>query len=407
MRLIDKIGITGVPESSLKRVCLILSITVVFGVMNFLTPRIADDFGFANIVGTDQKTQTASDIFHSLYNYYMSVHNEGFRGGRLTPTIIAQVFVLLGKPVFNVANALVYTALILLMYFHIMGTIRNINMLLYAAINMLVWYFVPSWGENFLWLTGTCYYAWTLTLILFFLLPFRVGFKNDDYKVSTLISFLYLFLGIVSGVTIENLSAGTFSFLCGYLVIKLFRRRKIKLFEALGIIGFFIGLILLAVAPGNHARLSSYEIAQYSFITRVMLRIPMTTYIFFKHYGALLTGVCVILAFELYLYKKTKFDLLPCLYLLAGLVSAYSMILSPIFIERAFFPVTMFLIIALLYFLQKLEIPDIIKRHSKSIIALCLLLFLFSFTKASVAIVQVYKGNPTYNYSEVHVGQAR
>jgi hypothetical protein len=406
MTSIDTTVSAHAPAGSLKRVCLIAGIAVVFWGMNFLTPKMWDDFGYEYIMGTDQKVETASDIFHSVYNYYMAVHDEGFRGGRITPTVITQVFVLLGKPVFNVFNALVYTALILLLYFHIAGSIRKINILLYAAINLLVWHFVPAWGENFLWLTGTCYFAWSLALILFFLAPFRAGFDNDDYKLSAPVSFLYLLLGILAGVTMENASAGAFLFLCGCFAIKLFQKKKIKLFEALGIVGFFIGLALLAIAPGNHARLDSYEIVQqHGFIARALLRIPITVYVFFKHRGALLAGVCVIAALEWHfqIQKKTKFDALPFLYLLAGLASACSMILSPVFVDRAFFPIALFLIVALLSFARKLEIPDIVKRHSRSIVALCLLLFLFSFTKAGVALVQVYKGNPTYNYSEPHV----
>jgi hypothetical protein len=393
-------------SNSIINVTIIVLITVIFLAMNMLTPKIFDDFIWEYVSGTSQKVQSASDIIPSVYYYYMGTQESGFRGGRIIAVILTQLFVMAGKPFFNIANALAYTVLLSLMYFHITGSIKRLNMLLYGAVNILVWYLVPSWGENFLWLTGSCFYVWPMILILLFLVPLRIKSIDKKYRIAVPLSMLYFILGLFAGLSYENVTAALFFLLLTYIVIKVIRKETFALFEILGAIGFFVGFIILMAAPGNYARLNSYEIVRkYGFFIRLIIRFVYTTQTFISNYGLLLTGFSVIAGFELLIYQKKKINIFSYLYLLAGIASAYSMVLSPVFIDRVFFPVTIFLIIAFLSVFCQIELPEMLKRNKKMFIALALILFSFSVFKAGVAIVKVYKGDTTYNVLEKHYGQ--
>ncbi|GMO65523.1 MAG: hypothetical protein Ta2A_13600 [Treponemataceae bacterium] len=384
----------------------VMATTLIFFLMNVFTPKIADDFYWENISGSQEKVESISDIFPSIYNYYMATDGTAITGCRVFAVFVTQLNVLLGKPLFNVANALVYTFLILLMYFHITGGIKNINIFLYGTINILIWYLLPSWGEDFLWLTGSCFYVWPIVVILLFLAPLRKKADNAAYNMTFPLSVFYLPLGILSGLSYENAGAAVFFLLIGYYVTKAIKKEKIIAFEILGTIGFLIGFILLMAAPGNYSRLNSYEIVQrYGFIARTAIRLFYTTQTFFGNHGALLTGISIILCIETFYHQKKAINYFSLLYLLAGIVSAYSMILSPIFMDRVFFPVTIFLIIATLNLFVQIEKPMIIRRNSKYIFALVLVLFSFSLFKAGIAIHKSYIGDKTLNVSEKHYGQ--
>jgi hypothetical protein len=373
--------------------------------MNIFTHRIGDDFYWENISGTSQRVRSVLDIFSSIYNYYTA--NGGMAGGRIVAVFITQLFLLVGKSYFNIANAIVYTLLILLMYFHIAGNIslKRFNLLLYGAINLFVWYFVPAWGEDLLCLTMTCFYAWPVVIILFFFVPLRKKSENPEYKFGGIGTFFYLFLGLLAGLSYENAAAGAFIFLLAYFVCKAIKKEKPALFEILGAVGFLIGFAILLAAPGNYARLNSYDIVlQHGFMYRIVYGFVLTTNIFFK-YAALLTGLSIVLGIELLIHQKEKISFPSYLYLLTGIASAYSMIFSPVFIERTFFPVSIFVIILFLSLFRQIKLPEIMKRNAKPFVIVMLVCFSFSLIKAGIAIRKVYRGDETVNVHEVHYGR--
>jgi hypothetical protein len=279
------------------------------------------------------------------------------------------------------------------------------NLFLYGIINIAVWYLVPAWGENFLWLTGSCFYVWPIVIILLFLVPLRKKQINPEYKLALPIALLYFFLGILAGLSYENVTAGLFMLIAAYSVVKGIKKEKFTLFEVLGIIGFLLGFIVLIAAPGNYSRLNSYEVVQSSgIIYQLFHGFYITTNIFMK-YGLLLTGFCVMICFELQRHGHKKVNCFSYLYLIAGIFSAYSMVLSPVFIERVFYPVSIFLIIALFSLLYQVQFPEIITRNKRIFTIVLLLFFTFSLVKAGIAIKKVYNQEDYVNIYEKHYGQ--
>ena len=108
-------------------IMLLLVILGIFMTRNFLMPLLADDYAYSfvwtekygNLMDFDKmpdevpefkRVKSFSDIAESEYNHYLNW------GGRPLAVGILQTFLMFDKSFFNVANSVVFIALILLMY---------------------------------------------------------------------------------------------------------------------------------------------------------------------------------------------------------------------------------------------------------------------------------------------------
>ena len=360
----------------------VLFIALIF-ILNNYTPLIADDFSYS--IGI----HSVSDIIKSQYNSYFSW------GGRCVAHFFAQFWLLVGKPFFNIANTIVYCFFILLIQFHIIGNMKKPNFSLFLALNIFFWFFVPAWGQNFLWLTGSCNYLWTTTIILLFLAPFRKKQDNPEYNFGIPLSVLFFFAGILAGWSNENSGAGVLFLLIGYFIIKIIKKDKLSLFEIFGAVGFLIGFCLMIAAPGNYVRAEEIRRMGDGYYGDPLLlmfikRFISITKYFIENTGFLLVSISLVLGFDLLYHKKQKLQLFTYFYFISTLISVYSMLLSPTFPDRAFLIVIVFSIITLGNILRQVEIPDIIKRNIVFIAVLTVLCMSVSFLDASKKTMGVY-----------------
>jgi len=365
---------------SITRWCRLCSLVFVllFFILNVLTPLTADDYTYSLGVNSFH------DVVESTYNLYF------IWGGRLVTHFTESFWSFAGKDIFNIANTAVYCLFVLLVQFHVMGKTK-FNPIMLLTISIFLWFFVPVWGQNFLWLVGSCTYLWTTTLILLFLVPFRKKYDDVNYKLNLLFSVLFFFLGLLAGCGTENAGAAVLFLLIAYFTVKIVNKNKIALFEILGSLGFLIGFLTLVLAPGNYVRQGLlHHWGSESFM--ILKRLVGVNLIFGKDLGFILIAVCAILAFDLVRNKKQKLSKFSCFYMLAAVIGAYSMLLSPSFPPRAFFIVTVFSGIALGHILLQIEIklPEIIKRNINAIVICSLIAFSFSVLNSSRNFIGVY-----------------
>ena len=174
----------------------LLSIFLMILLFNFLTPLLADDFGYS--FGTDGKIKNILDIVgYQVWHYFNW-------GGRTVAHFIAQLFLLLPKWIFSICNSAVYVLLVYLIYLHAKGD-KEENPIMIPIIHLFLWFSLPVFGQTFLWLIGSCNYLWTSVIILAFLLPFR---KNIDKKDSPILIVTMFLIGIIAGWTNENSAVG-------------------------------------------------------------------------------------------------------------------------------------------------------------------------------------------------------
>jgi hypothetical protein len=295
------------------------------------------------------------------------------------------------------------------------------------VINLLLWFCVPAWGQNFLWLSGSTNYLWTTTILLFFLIPFRKKHDDSAYKLNLPLSCLFLLCGFLAGGTNENSGAAVLILLIAYYIMKVFDKNKTKdkiaLFEIMGTIGFLLGFILLVAAPGNAVRMEVIRQLGWGYVGEPLLVAIIKRFIditlMLINNGWIPVSVTLLLGIDLVKHQKQKLNLFTCFYALAGLASMYSMLLSPSFPDRSFMIVVVFCCIVLgnLLVQMKFELPGIIKRN----IYLCSILLViglsYSFMSASKNIVGIYlkwqkrivyineekeKGNLDVEFKEIH-----
>jgi len=189
----------------------------------------------------------------------------------------------------------------------------------------------------------------------------------------------------------ENSSAAVLFLLIAYYTIKIKMKNKFSLFEILGTIGFLIGFFLLIIAPGNYIR-AEYFKNNDSLLLMLIKRFISVSKIFIKNHGFSLVLISVFLGFDLVYHQKRKLPIFSFFYLLATLAGTYSMILSPIFPDRAFLIITVFSIITLGSILVHFEfrIPEIIKRNTAILTVIILIGLCLSLMNSYKKIIGVY-----------------
>ena len=108
-----------------------------FYAFNLQTALIADDYNYRFIFGTaNQRVEHIFDIIESMRAHYHTMN------GRLILHSLTQLFLLWGKPVFNVVNTVGYLLFTGLIYWHCKGTGRH-SPALYFGVHLMVWFFIP------------------------------------------------------------------------------------------------------------------------------------------------------------------------------------------------------------------------------------------------------------------------
>ena len=194
-----------------KKIIIILAcIFIVMLFLNMITPLIMDDFNYT--YGLEGKTNSIKDILEYQHWFYFNW------GGRTVAHIFAQFFLMNNKILFNFLNAGMFTLMVYLIYDIIKGEKQHHPIYL-ILIFFFLWFITPAFGQAFVWLTGSCNYLWTTTIMLIFLNTF-IHIAETEKKYSKLQIILFGILGIIAGWTNENSGASLVFMLHAYVFMK-------------------------------------------------------------------------------------------------------------------------------------------------------------------------------------------
>ena len=309
-------------------------------VLNFLTPLIADDFSYS--FGADGRIKNLYDIYNKQVDHYFTW------GGRTVAHTIAQIFLLFPKIIFSIANTFAYVLLIYLIYRIARGKSED-KPILVIAINLLLWFVLPVFGQTCLWLIGSCNYLWTTDIILIFILKY---IENKPTKRKILSMILMFLLGIIAGWTNENTAVGAIFIVVASLFFMKKSKVKLEKWHISGAVGIVIGFILLIVAPGNYAR-NELFVDNTSVIVKWIYRAVNYSISFVDILKPLILFTIILVTINIYYKKKIEKNVI--VYLIAAVLTVYSMLLSPTFPERAWFGVIIYAIIADMYLLYNVD----------------------------------------------------
>ena len=215
---------------------------IVFYAMNVLTTLKEDDLAFSLIEGEWTHMRTLADFFRSHICHYQTVN------GRSSDIVSQLCCGLLGKPVFNVLNTLVFGFMLHLLSLLCTGR-RSI-----MVVAMFLAFFgccFPIPGETMLWLSGSCNYMWAVTLsllVVYCLIRPRAG------SVGWGKGILLFLLAVAAGSFNEATSLGFFG---GLFLYYLFNRKQVDRTVILVMAGYLLGILIIAVCPATWNRASS------------------------------------------------------------------------------------------------------------------------------------------------------
>ena len=340
---------------------IIIFLSLIFFIMlilNSLTPLISDDFGYSFNLSYERLTGLRDIINYQIVHYNLW-------GGRTVAHVLVQLFLLGPKVIFNIFNSLCFTTLIYLIYLIIKR--EKENALMIPIIFFLVYFLQPVFGQCCLWLTGSCNYLWTTTIVLLMLHLFIKKTNTKDSLIHIILAFI---LGIIAGWTNENTSFSLIIVLLLLLINTKREKLKVKKWQIFGIIGNVIGFIIMILAPGNYVRKEGFAEGT-SILKNLLTRFIECTKGIFTYELIILIIFAVLIG--ILICSKKKINKNSIIFMVGSIMGVYPMILSPTFPERSWFAVIIFGIISIMILLNDIEF---IKHHNYIILSIFIVLMI-------------------------------
>ena len=347
-------------------VCL-LGIAGAFFALNLLTCLYADDFSYTYTFAVKENKYRISN----LYELYLSQRNHyQVMNGRTVVHTLAQLFLMWGKPLFNVLNTLAFLGLGVLIYHHGCGSRTDFRPGAFFAVFFLLWVVTPAFGESFLWLVGACNYLFGILIILLCLLPVTRGFRDGFLPKPAWKTAGFFLLSLLAGWTNENNAVALVVVFLLTILTLLLQKKSVPLWLWTGLVGSVIGCLLLLLSPGEATRLANSGGlgGLGTWIRRgVSITVRLIVYLW-----PLLLGSAVCLFVGWRRQRPVRELIVPGIWLMAALASTYSMVMAPTFPTRTWSgPVVFFLI--LLGTLYRWAFPEMPGKRTTAVVTLCAL----------------------------------
>ncbi len=238
---------------------ILLLIGILIYILNLFTPLCADDLTYTRSYATGEPLSSIWDVVLSQYAHYFSTN------GRSVLHFLGQLFLLMGKPVFNVINAVAYMGLCCVIVFLSFGRLKGAALGWVAAAHIGLWILAPGFADSFLWLIGAANYLYGILLVCLYLIPLRqISLREASRefrflgKKELLLAVGFLAAGLLAGWTNENTGPA----LCGMVVLFLIyfklSGRPLHLWMFTGLIGNIAGALLVLLSPAQQNRMDYY-----------------------------------------------------------------------------------------------------------------------------------------------------
>ena len=231
-----------------RNLLVITGIFLLMLVLNYLMPLHRDDYDYSVVWMTAEHLSSVQDVIYSAYRHYM------LHGGRMFTVLCLNFFLWAGKFAFDIANALMFTALVVLMYFHARRSVEwRQEPLMLAVTGLFAWLSFPHFGEVAVWKSGSTVYLWSAVPAALFLLPYNITLAKGTSVLGKWAILPMFLLGIIAGWSVENLAVTVVALTAG---ISWYLRRQGKMtgWMPAGALGALLGLVGLVGAPGNFVR---------------------------------------------------------------------------------------------------------------------------------------------------------
>lgn len=320
--------------------------TIGFGfailLFNLLTPMLADDYSYTFSWYDRSSITTLWGACLSMYAHYFSW------GGRIITHFIATVFLLIGKPVFNIFNTAAYCWLAYLIYRYASVHAKKGHLLIYLAVHLCIWFAVPAFGQDFLWLIGACNYLWPAVFIFTFIWPYYQYVMTGKLLSNKILIGFMPILGLLAGWGNENTS-GAGIFFTGILLLTGRRLgKKLPRWMLLGFGSQIVGFLIMIAAPGNYLRLESSS-ENTGFLLTYGGRLSVCNQMLYEYLLPFLLAYIFLLVLVFYQNTEACRKWIAALFGITALANNYVMLVVTEYPERATLGTVLFLTAGLLY----------------------------------------------------------
>ncbi|MBQ9010890.1 MAG: hypothetical protein IJ088_16405, partial [Clostridia bacterium] len=315
---------SGVPVHAVLFVSALILIFCGMLVLNVLTPLQADDYDYSFSWDTGKPLAGFMDILRSQVAHYR------LWGGRSVTHTLTQIFLYLGKPLFNVVSALMYV-LLLLEILRLGGRkLRRAPTTSLLAVHVCLFFFLPFFGVVFLWLDGACNYLFGTALALLPLLMGKSRLTGGFFNRKKVLPLMWL-LFFIGGWTNENTAVGIL--VTGVLLFLNEWKRRGKMDKAwlAGLVLEAAGVALLLLAPGNRERAGAY--ATGNVLMEYGKRTVYVLYYALRYCGILWIPLVILLLLN---RKHAPFSLNRLSCAVAAAVATLALIASPEVSDRTY-----------------------------------------------------------------------
>ena len=220
---------------------LLVVVAIVMYLMNSFTPLFCDDWHYRFIYGTQIPIRNIGDIIVSQWHHYFEFNN-----GRFVPHFFVQLFDgILGKPLFNVFNALAF-AMFLFALTKIVPNHKGHEYKIMSVSFVLVFLLITGFKYVCLWMSGSCNYLWMAILLIFFM------HLMEREELPAKANVPLLLYGFICGWTNEAMVVGIGA---AYFLYFIRHKKQMTGHRVYMSIGFCLGALILVLCPASINRL--------------------------------------------------------------------------------------------------------------------------------------------------------
>jgi hypothetical protein len=172
-------------------------------VINFKTPLIGEDFALS--IPYSHKNENLYEKV-SLISNKIVVQSTNWNA-RLGEQL-AIIFLAFNKSFFRILNIIVTFIFFYLILTYAKGDFPSINPTFFFLITLQISIFllIPKVGDILFWITVASNYLWGVSILILFLLPYRLWYSGKDMfeNASIMLRFLFIPLTVLAGMTNEN-----------------------------------------------------------------------------------------------------------------------------------------------------------------------------------------------------------
>ena len=320
---------------------LLVLIAATMFALNAHTPLQMDDYDYSISWATGKPVSGLEDVIASQAAHYR------LWGGRSVVHALAQMFLYMGKGVFNIANTVMYLLLLLEIYALAKPRGKRFCWTLLLAEHAFLFFGVSFFGTVFLWLDGACNYLWGTVLALLPLCLVPQALEKTDA-----LSVLSIPACFLAGWTNENTACGVLAAMLLLLGYRKFRKEPIGVCANLCVLAQACGAAVMILAPGNFARASSY--VYDSMVVEIAARLARITLYTVVYAGVLLAALMLVHALGRAMNVNMR-TMRALWFAAAALLCAYAMVASPELSDRSFTGVLALLMVGVLTLLGDID----------------------------------------------------